>query len=617
MLFGVVVLAVGGAGRVIADPTVAVSTTAVAVASSGQITITKDSLYITHPAEESNLGEIRSTFVCGYADPHGSLSLNGTPVKVEPYGGFMAMVPLQPGNFVIRADLMFPTTSCSLIRHVQVENPPAPLPVKPLVIGRVWPDTQVELLPDDDVSVGCTASPGMKAYATVTGASRKIPLVETDSGTYRGTLVILPSDHFKKARVKAVVSARNGKSISKISAGDITTFSMKTPFMVAVSSPNTALRAGPRLSVEDKAGIMIHAPLGTILRVTGQRENEYRVHLSKTRDAWVSLAEVSPLPAGTPIPRAAVGTVTVTGDEKATEVSVYLGKKVPFEILPDISGNYLDINIFGAYSNTDWIHYLSSGTIIEQLKWYQDDTDTYRLRVQTKPGSFWGYDARYENGSFVLEALAAPKMDKATDALPLAGLRIAVDAGHSPGTGAVGCTGVIERDVNILIAKDLAQILCAKGATVIMTREGNEEVGLYERPEIAWRNRANILISCHNNALGDGGNPLINNGYGVYYANSWSFGLAREIHAAYGETIGAKSSLTPPLNDDGLHYGNLVLPRTTEMLSVLTESAYMIVPHEEYLLTTDKFRNQCAQAMATGIERYVKKLRPVVKKEKN
>jgi len=58
----------------------------------------------------------------------------------------------------------------------------------------------------EDISVGCTASPGMKAYITVAGASRKIPLVETDSGIYRGTLVILPSDHFKKAKIKATVS---------------------------------------------------------------------------------------------------------------------------------------------------------------------------------------------------------------------------------------------------------------------------------------------------------------------------------------------------------------------------------------------------------------------------
>jgi N-acetylmuramoyl-L-alanine amidase len=144
-----------------------------------------------------------------------------------------------------------------------------------------------------------------------------------------------------------------------------------------------------------------------------------------------------------------------------------------------------------------------------------------------------------------------------------------------------------------------------------MTRESNECVALYSRPKIAWQNHADILISCHNNALADGGNPLINNGYGVYYANPWSFALAKEIHAAYAEVIGAKSNLTPPLNDDGLHYGNLALPRTPEMLSVLTESAYMIVPHEEYLLTTDTFQKQCAEAMAKGIEHYINNLRGV------
>jgi N-acetylmuramoyl-L-alanine amidase len=390
---------------------------------------------------------------------------------------------------------------------------------------------------------------------------------------------------------------------------------MQTPFMVVVSSPNTALRAGPLLSQEDKAGYLMFPPVGALLRVSGRRGSEYRVRLSKTRNAWVSLAEVSPLPVGAPATRAVAGTVTVAGDEKAADVRFYLGVKLPFEIIPDVNGNYLDVKIFGAYSNTDWIHYPSSNTVIEQIKWCQDDDDTYRLRIQTKPGKCWGYDARYENGSFVLEVRAAPKMDEATDVLPLAGLRVAVDAGHCPDTGAIGCTCVIERDVNILIAKDLALILREKGATVIMTREGNECVALYERPKIAWQNHADILISCHNNALADGGNPLINNGYGVYYANPWSFALAKEIHGAYDEIIGVKSSMIPPLNDDGLHYGNLALPRTPEMVSVLTESAYMIVPREEYLLTTDTFQKQCAEAMATGIERFVAKLRPPTKKK--
>ncbi len=575
-----------------------------------QVTVTKDSLFIIHPGADAHIGAVPSTFVCGHADPRGMLTINGQPVKVEPYGGFMAMVPLKPGSFTIKADLVFPTTSCSFTRHVDVEGPYEPLPAKPLAIGRVWPDAQLEVLAGDEISVGCTASPGMKAYITMSGATRKIPLVESGDGVYHGTLVVLPSDNFKKAKIKATVSTKKGQSKSKTSEGSLTSFAMQVPYMVTVSSPNVALRAGPLLSMEDKAGYVLYPPVGTLLRVTGRRGSEYRVRLSKSRDVWVSLAEVTALPAGTPIPHVTAGVVTVTGDDRSANVRVFLGAKLPFEVIPDVNGNYMDVNIFGAYSNTDWIHYPSSGTVIEQLKWYQDDDDTYRLRIQTKPGKCWGYDARYEGGSFVLEVRAAPKMDEANDAAPLAGLRIAVDAGHCPDTGAIGCTRVVERDVNILIAKDLAQMLRDKGATVIMTRESNECVALYDRPKIAWQNHADILISCHNNALADGGNPLVNNGYGVYYANPWSFALAKEIHAAYDDVIGAKSTLTPPLGDDGLHYGNLALPRTPEMVSVLTESAYMIVPHEEYLLTTDAFQKQCAQAMATGIERYINKLRP-------
>jgi N-acetylmuramoyl-L-alanine amidase len=140
-----------------------------------------------------------------------------------------------------------------------------------------------------------------------------------------------------------------------------------------------------------------------------------------------------------------------------------------------------------------------------------------------------------------------------------------------------------------------------------MMRKGDEPVPLYERPRKAWAARADILISIHNNALGDLENPLEKNGFGVYYFQPQALPLARAIHKAYQDLFQTgKNELKIFMKDDGLHWGNLALPRTPQMPAVLTESAYMIYPPEDWALRQPEFQADCAEAMRRGLIDYVK-----------
>ena len=60
------------------------------------------------------------------------------------------------------------------------------------------------------------------------------------------------------------------------------------------------------------------------------------------------------------------------------------------------------------------------------------------------------------------------------------------------------------------------------------------------------------------------------------------------------------------LNDHGLYYGNLVLTRPTFLPAILVECAFMMIPAQEASLRTDKFQRKCAEAIADGIEDYIK-----------
>jgi N-acetylmuramoyl-L-alanine amidase len=470
-------------------------------------------------------------------------------------------------------------------------------------------------LPGDYVDVVCKGSPGSKAYFTIKGVKGRFPMIETDAapgGIYQGVYLVGNRDKLKKSRIKVTLEDKKNKKKSMESDGTLTSFPNALPVMVETTSPYTILRTGPALAPDDKAGYLMYPSVGTLLQITGRKGDEYRVRLTKTKTVWVSISQVKQLAEGTRPAHIVAGGIWINTDDRSARIHLPLGCKIPFKVEPDFDGKYIDISFYGAFSNTDMISNPAMG-VIRNLSWFQDDEETYRLQVSTIPNGWWGYDARYEGNEFVFELRTPPPM--AAGSSPLAGLTIAVDAGHGvPDTGAIGATGYTEKDANFALAMNLRDKLLAKGANVLMIRKDNDDVPLNDRPRIAWQNKADILVSIHNNSLPVGGNPFTKHGFGVYYFTSMSLALAKEIHTAYNETLGATSEFNLP--DDGLYYDNLALTRSPQMPSVLTESAYMIVPEEEAYLKTDNFRSACANAILTGIERYARSMRPELKSGK-
>ena len=56
----------------------------------------------------------------------------------------------------------------------------------------------------------------------------------------------------------------------------------------------------------------------------------------------------------------------------------------------------------------------------------------------------------------------------------------------------------------------------------------------------------------------------------------------------------------------GFFHGNLAVNRPTQYPAVLVECAFMILPEQEALLKTGKFRKKVAKGIARGIEHFLK-----------
>ncbi len=215
------------------------------------------------------------------------------------------------------------------------------------------------------------------------------------------------------------------------------------------------------------------------------------------------------------------------------------------------------------------------------------------------------------DGTYVVDT---PCSAQATVAgAPLRGADIVLDPGHG-GTesGAVGPTGLVEKDVNLEVAEEVQTILEAEGASVVLTRPTDQNTTLATRAKIATNLAPKAFVSIHHNAEPDGASPVPGNETYYQIASSGSKRLAGLIweeitkaFAPYGAAWVADTDHGAKYRQgsSGDYYGILRLAQG--VVTVLSEAAFISNAPEEALLRTADFRHAEAQAIATALTRYV------------
>jgi len=101
---------------------------------------------------------------------------------------------------------------------------------------------------------------------------------------------------------------------------------------------------------------------------------------------------------------------------------------------------------------------------------------------------------------------------------------VAIDPGHGGiDNGAsirIGARTVTEKELTLLVAKDLAEELRKRGFETVFTRDHDNDVSLADRTALANRAKASIFISIHLNALEPKNKNLVPNGIETYILNS-------------------------------------------------------------------------------------------------
>lgn len=192
------------------------------------------------------------------------------------------------------------------------------------------------------------------------------------------------------------------------------------------------------------------------------------------------------------------------------------------------------------------------------------------------------------------------------EARSIKGKTILVDAGHGgPDCGAIGASGVYEKDVTLAVATELRKQLIAEGANVVMTRTTDRNVSWVlsteeDRAELAARvavaegAQADVFVSIHLNSFTT---PDIG-GVETFYCQG-SFAGERLAYLVQ------KSLMQQfDLQDRGVKTAKFYVLRHSTMPTILTELAFISNPREEQLLISPEAQVQFASAILAGLKEY-------------
>lgn len=188
--------------------------------------------------------------------------------------------------------------------------------------------------------------------------------------------------------------------------------------------------------------------------------------------------------------------------------------------------------------------------------------------------------------------------------VPLSPFCIVIDAGHGGADpGKVGANDILEKDINLSIALQLAEKLENAGISIVMTRDSDTDLsnGATNFKSADMRNRCALIteanpiftISIHQNSY-----PSENvTGAQVFYFTESKEGkeLATTLQNSLISNVDPTNKRQPKAND------SYYLLKKTPTPTVIVECGFLTSPAEASLLITTEYQDKLVNAIYLGI----------------
>ena len=193
---------------------------------------------------------------------------------------------------------------------------------------------------------------------------------------------------------------------------------------------------------------------------------------------------------------------------------------------------------------------------------------------------------------------------------------VILDPGHGGKDGGTVSGDVLEKNLNLLLVKKIANELKRYQISVVTTRSVDEMVGLSDRALIANKYPNAIFVSIHHNAA------TLNSAKGIetYYSNkkpkSLKIEQMRLLKIKEGEAfVDNRSKMLAKLlhssvcqvtdaADRGVRDRSLAMTRWVSCPSVLIECGFLTNPEEKLDLLSESYRDTLSRGVTDGILKY-------------
>ncbi len=355
-----------------------------------------------------------------------------------------------------------------------------------------------------------------------------------------------------------------------------------------------------------------------------------------------------------------------------TRVVIHLDKELPFKsnlLNPDPEYGTpprLYVDIEGAdIDNTLYVEPITKG-LLEEIKFgrnqpdvsrvvlYIDSYDSYRVFALPNPyrivmdieGTGANSDTLFakdpkKKPPTKYSPKETPNVESLRQALGLKIKTVVIDAGHGGhDPGAIGPSGLKEKDVNLKIAKRLQEKLLKDGKqfgieNVYLTRSNDRFIPLEERTAIAKKRNADLFISIHCNAAKDKRAHGIETYILSFTNNKSSLEVAARENATttqgisnlksivqkyllsskieeskkfagyvQGSIVSNVSGKYSKVNNKGVKKAPFIVLIGADIPSILVETSFITNPTEEKRLKSSSYIDRITNGIISGIKKY-------------
>ncbi|MFQ6614227.1 MAG: N-acetylmuramoyl-L-alanine amidase, partial [Fidelibacterota bacterium] len=420
---------------------------------------------MTFPADSDTFWVDRVRFGALIRDTTATVTLDTQSLPVYPSGAVTDQFTLKPGwnSYTFLIDGIHGRDSLSF--HLFRRETAPQLPSRPTAISAegLSPATDQVYYVPRTITVRMVGSPGGKAQFKIRHLTagylpmKELPPDVTDgkSGVYEGTYRLQPGDQCKRQSVRFYLQGEEGRSRRRRSTGRITVYDRRQPLILKTTDANTLIYYSPggEIITELRSGFLLEG-----LSRTG---SWWHVRLSPGQEGYVARNSVKPVPDGRSVPKFSAYGITTEVDSDWVTLEFHLSGKAIYRLIQNDDPQSVTIRFYNTRFQDEWSRYPESDSLIRKYFWQQNGSDL-DFTVFLNSVQQWGFKGRYNNNVFRLSLRKPPVISRDR---PFENLIIALDAGHGgEQKGALGSTGLMEKDVNLVYTKFLAAMLDSAGA---------------------------------------------------------------------------------------------------------------------------------------------------------